>query len=337
MNGRIFDGWNVSACGALLFGLTLLFCVTATGDSSNETVTTENIRIRDPFIVVDKTTSTYYLYAQAGNRKGSHFSGVEVYVGKDLKNWSKPVPVLTLPKEIPAIMVWAPEVHRYKNKWYMFVTLTFKDLVPSKAPFEKNWPPMYKRGTWIFQADSPLGPFEPIQKESYTPADWMALDGTLWQENGKPYMIFCHEWVQTIDGTIDVVELTDNLSGTLDKPKRLFSASSAPGSIPNPQTGKVTDGPFLYQSQKRPVLNMIWSTFLPGKGYCVLVTCSEKGINGPWSTPEPLFTKHGGHGMIFTSLDGRLLLALHQPEIRGKERLQLIELTEGDNGHLLPK
>jgi hypothetical protein len=28
----------------------------------------------------------------------------------------------------------------------------------------------------------------------------MALDGTLWVEDGVPYMIFCHEWIQITDG-----------------------------------------------------------------------------------------------------------------------------------------
>ncbi len=45
---------------------------------------TENIRVRDPFIYADAKTATYYLYAQAANRKGSGFEGVEVYISKNL-------------------------------------------------------------------------------------------------------------------------------------------------------------------------------------------------------------------------------------------------------------
>jgi alanine racemase len=46
---------------------------------------------------------------------------------------------------------------------------------------------MHVRGTHVFQADSPLGPFLPCKPTSYTPADWMALDGTLFVENKKPF------------------------------------------------------------------------------------------------------------------------------------------------------
>ncbi|UKI17739.1 MAG: hypothetical protein L6V80_06255 [Bacteroidales bacterium] len=42
--------------------------------------------------------------------------------------------------------------------------------------------------------------------------DEMALDGTLWVEDGKPYMVYCHEWVQVMDGEMKVVELTRDLS-----------------------------------------------------------------------------------------------------------------------------
>ncbi len=292
----------------------------------------KEIRIRDPFIVADKKSSLYYMYAQAGNRAGSDFSGVEVYVSKDLKKWSVPVPVLKLPKSLGAIMVWAPEVHFYKDAWYLFVTLTFEKKVSTLAPFKENWPPMYKRGTWIFKADSLMGPFKQVADDSLTPADWMALDGTLLIENEKPFMIFCHEWVQLVDGTINAIELTPDLAQTTGASRIILAASSAPGAIRSPKAGKVTDGPFFYKSAKSGSLFMIWSTFIPGKGYCVLATKSNGGLAGPWSASEPLFMKHGGHGMIFNALDGRLLLALHQPENRGSERLALVELIDTGDG-----
>jgi len=41
--------------------------------------------------------------------------------------------------------------------------------------------------------------------------DRMAFDGTLWVEEGQPYMIYCHEWVQVEDGTMELVELAPDL------------------------------------------------------------------------------------------------------------------------------
>ena len=43
--------------------------------------------------------------------------------------------------------------------------------------------------------------------------DEMALDGdALGQRTAKPYMVYCHEWVQVMDGEMKVVELTRDLS-----------------------------------------------------------------------------------------------------------------------------
>lgn len=298
--------------------------------ASEGMVKTEAIRVRDPFIYADAETKTYYLYAQAANRAGSGFQGVEVYASKDLVNWLPPRPVLTLPDDTDVILVWAPEVHEFEEAFYLFVTLTSRRKLPEKKPVESaGWPTMNVRGTHVFRADKPTGPFERLKKGPHTPEDWMALDGTLYVDDGVPYMVFCHEWVQTIDGTMDVVRLTDDLCGTVGDPELLFKASEAPGARRGAKTGKVTDGCFLYRSAKSGKLLMIWSTFLTGKGYSVLVTESESGkVQGPWVKQTPIYEENGGHGMLFRTFDGRLMLALHQPNSRGAERLHLFEVVD---------
>ena len=35
----------------------------------------------------------------------------------------------------------------------------------------------------------------------------MTLDGTLYVENGLPYMVYAHEWIQILDGTMEAVPL----------------------------------------------------------------------------------------------------------------------------------
>lgn len=293
----------------------------------------ENIRIRDPFVITDKENGLYYMYAQAANRAGSGFQGVEVYQSRDLENWSEPKKVLDVSDFENILMVWAPEVHEYEGKYYMFVTLTFRDLVASPAPVEgKNWPPMFRRGTWVFRADSPFGPFVAVKDKSHTPENWMCLDGTLWCEDGKPFMVFCHEWVQIIDGTINVAEMKKDLSDFVPsetEPPVLLVASSVKGGEDRPKVGKVTDGPFFYRSPKSGKLFMIWSTFLREGGYSVIVLESKTGkLAGPWSESKPLFTGHGGHGMIFETLDGKLLLSLHQPNTDKWERFHYFEIVD---------
>ena len=316
----------------------LITLVTASVFGQSATIKTEDIRVRDPFIYADAKSGTYYLYVQAANRAGSDFQGVEVYTSTNLNDWTAPKPVLTLPKDTNIFMVWAPEMHAYNGAYYLFVTMTFRDTLPIEKPVtSKPWPPMHKRGTWVYRADSPAGPFKPLKDTSHTPPDWMALDGTLHVEaDGTPHMVFCHEWVELIDGAMASVELTRDLRDIVGKPTRLFSASAAPGARKGAEEGKVTDGPFLYRSPKSGALFMIWSTFIPGKDYCVLLARSESGrIAGPWTGHAPIYTTDGGHGMIFKTFDGQLRLALHQPNKDTKERLHLFTLRDdGTTLHL---
>ena len=153
-----------------------------------------------PYIFADTVTQNYYMYAQMHNRikdadENKDIRGVEVYVSKDLKNWAFPQPVLILDDNIWARnMVWAPEMHENNGKYYLFVTLTSSEIHGNmtRPMGEENWPPHYKRGTQIFVADSPLGPFKAFENKPHTPENWMALDGTLYVEDDIPYMIFCH-------------------------------------------------------------------------------------------------------------------------------------------------
>ena len=107
----------------------------------------------------------------------------------------------------------------------------------------------------MFHSKSPEGPFEPFGNVPFTPMDQMCLDGTLWVEDGTPWMVYCHEWVETVDGEMMVRPLKKNLSGPAGEPMRLFCASVAPWRASD---AMVTDGPFLYRTKTGKLL-MIWS------------------------------------------------------------------------------
>lgn len=304
--------------------------------ASDMLLKTRDIAIRDPYIYADAKSATYFMYAQSGNRQGSGFVGVEAYASKDLRNWQPPQRVLVLPDDadVGQGMVWAPEMHAYQGQYYLLVTLTHPKPLATKKPVEKaEWPAIQARGTSIFRADSPLGPFKPLKAASHTPEDWMALDGTLFVEGGRPYLVFCHEWVQIINGTVNYVQTRDDLSDVIGTPSLMFKASSAPGALRGRDRGKVTDGCFLYRSPASSRLFMIWSTYVQKSGYSVVLARSESGrIEGPWIQQRVLYPHDGGHGMLFKSLDGRLLMALHQPNRAGRERLHLFEITDDGEG-----
>ncbi len=91
-----------------------------------------------------------------------------------------------------------------------------------------------------------FGPFVPFSNKPHTPSDWSVLDGTLYVEDGVPYMVFCHEWTQIVDGTMELVQLSDNLSETTGKVARLFRASETGWVRTVRNNGYVTDGPFFH-------------------------------------------------------------------------------------------
>lgn len=290
------------------------------------------IRVRDPFILADKNTQTYYLYASIFNRTSEEGQGVEVYTSKDLHNWEAPKTIFKVPEDFWATKwVWAPEVHYYKGKYYLFVTFTSNDTLDNLPPMSSTaeWPPYYKRGIQILVSDSPTGVFEPFENKPHITMDWMTLDGTLWEEDGQPYMIYCHEWVQIKDGSIDLIALKNDLSTTKGKNITLFKASEAPWVKPIADGfGYITDGCFLYKTKSNKLL-MIWSS-AGEDGYAIGTVVSESGsIKGPWKhLPDRLFEKDGGHGMIFKTFEGQLVIALHQPNTSPNERMQLYKLQD---------
>ena len=296
----------------------------------------QDIFIRDPYILPVENEHTYYMYASSTttDANGEKIGGVKVYKSRDLQHWTEAKQVCVIPEDNWSRgVVWAPEVHEYEGRYYLFATINSG--IEWKAP-KKDWVKYTWRATQIFRADSPEGPFVPLSTESSTPSDQMALDGTLWVENGKPYMIYCHEWVELGDGAMNLVELTPDLSARATQPQKLFCASAAPWSTGmETKSGDryyVTDGCFLYRSKTGQLL-MIWSSFCNGQ-YAVGVAESTTGrVKGPWrQQPEPIFNRHGGHAMIFKTFDGKLCLTLHQPNSpAGEERAKIFELEDLGN------
>lgn len=288
-----------------------------------QNLTLQDIHIRDPFILVDN--NTYYMYASSSVGDAG---GVAVYTSKDLKNWTEKTQVMTLPEgNWSRGHVWAPEVHKYKDGYYLFATIN--EMTKWKMSRE-GWPDYIYRGTQIFRSDSPTGPFTATSDMPQTPIDYMALDGTLYVEDNQPYMVFCHEWVQIVDGTVEYVRLDKDLAEAIGSPVRMFNGSAC--CVAEPGESYVTDGCFMYRTRTGKLL-MIWASFGPdGYAECVAESLTGK-ISGPWrQQSEPLFKKDGGHAMIFTDLDGNLRLVLHSPNGGGLERARLFTLEDtGDS------
>ena len=91
----------------------------------------------------------------------------------------------------------------------------------------------------------------------------------------------------------------------------------------------VTDGPFIYKMKNGNLL-MLWSS-QGVEGYAMGMAISENGIKGPWHHVEkPLFSKDGGHGMIF-DFNGKTYVSLHHPNMPFlSERPHFFEIIEED-------
>lgn len=257
---------------------------------------TANILIRDPFVLVHD--GLYYMYG-TGAAVGA---GYGCYVSPDLAHWAGPYNVFTAPADFDGVQnFWAPECHEYRGSFYLFATYYFRSTG--------------HRGVSVFRAEDPLGPFEEITDGHVTPHDRDCIDGTLYVDDaGQPFIVYVEEWTSADDGVgrMAVAPLNDELTRFTGDPAQLFRADD-----PSWKPSKVTDGPFLYKSRTGKLL-MLWSNGSP-EGYCVALAASDS-VTGKWRqqrarlyTADRRHTYDGGHGMLFTDLNGRLTLCIHTP------------------------
>lgn len=296
--------------------MALLLAMPVTAGAETKPLSLSDIRIRDPFILPVPEEGRYYMYGTVESMEPSTHRRFDTYFSKDLKEWFGPMAAFRPDETFWARRnFWAPEVYRYHDRYYMFASF----IADGK-----------RRGTQVLVADRPRGPFRPVSGGPITPRDWECLDGTLFvDDDGDPWMVFCHEWVQTKDGEMRAMRLSDDLTKAEGEPVLLFHASEAPWVVnPGFLDGYITDGPFLYRAKTGELL-MLWSSF--GKsGYALGVARSASGkITGPWKQDaEPLFSADGGHAMLFSTFSGQLMLSLHQPNSYLNERAKFFLARE---------
>ena len=273
----------------------------------------EDLRIRDPFILTDSKAGCYYMYGTIDLKPSrlKTFPIFSVCKTYDLETFENPKIIFDGEKNNfwADRDYWAPEVHRYNGKYYLFGSCKAEGKC---------------RATHIFVCDTPDGEFKPVSEEPITPQNWECLDGTLFIENNIPYIIFSHGWDQVKDGEICAMKLSNDLSCALGEPFLLFKASES-SQISELRTGTgnyVSEGPFLYHEDGK--VKMIWSSFCDGR-YLVLDAESDS-LRGKWTHGGSKFDFDGGHAMIFTSLEGKKMIALHSPNTVDFERAVFYEM-----------
>lgn len=299
------------------------------------TIPLDSMSLSDPYILADEATRMYYMTG----------SGGMMWKSPDLKMWEGPYACLEIDTTSwmgSRPMVWASEFHQYKGKYYCFTTFTNSKIIVDSVPDRYN---VQRRASHILRADKAEGPYRPIKDNIYLPANWSTLDGTLWVEDGTPYMIFCHEWMQIVDGTMDYIKLSQDLSEPVGESVKMFKASDAPWPREMNSIGEVTfgmklggyvtDGPFLFKTGTGR-LGMLWSSWGSTR-YAQSVSYSESGkLSGPWThTQEALNPNNMGHGMMFKTFEGKNIMALHyqslDPNKPGPRKPMLLEVDYSGN------
>jgi len=286
-------------------------------------------RMRDPFVVL--WNDTYYVYGtyiEGTGNANEDAAHIFVYKSKDMKVFENAKSVFHLSDNV----LWAPEVHLYKGKFYLFVSIIRSNGL---------------RGVQIAVSDTPDGLFLPISDEVGTPLSQSCIDGTLYVENGVPYHVYSHDWPDCYNaekdcyvGEICVIQMTDDLKETVGEPFVLFKSDEISTSAGKPSKNRLngknvlrygSDGPFI-KKLKNGTLFLIWSPYPNSEKYVICSAISKNGsIFGKWEhNPNYLFDENGGHGMFFTDRDGMEKLVLHiEPE--PKERIRVLEIEEHDN------
>ena len=298
-------------------------------------IATEDLYIRDPFVLAEN--GTYYLYGTRG------FGQFEVFTSTDLKTWKAHKPCFvggddfwgnaSASVEGAEAAYWAPEVHKYNDAYYMIATFTQSGTTNQQASV-------------ILKADSPLGPFAVWSEGAITPVGHSCLDATLYIENGTPYLIYAHEWQCSCKnysgtGTMDYIQLSADLKTTVGTSSQWFGADELTSfweELFGTRASNVTDGPFVYTDEAGQKY-LLWATSIDtdsGRKYSALATCFDaigSDVNLRKDTVK-LYTEDGGHSMIFTDLNGIETLVLHTPN-SGDTRAKFFNVVLHDGGLVL--
>ena len=290
-----------------------------------ENIPLDSIRLSDPFILPDSASHTYYMTGTGGL----------LWKSPDLKTWSGPWRVAYTDKESwmgDHPMIWAAELHKRNGRYYYFATFTNPDAAFTDADGRR----LDRRACHVLVADRPEGPYREQTDSLFLPGNKLTLDATLWVEDGKPYMVYCHEWVQNNNGTVEYLPLKEDIgAGTVGgTPHIMFRAYDSPWSRENMPEGikpnRVTDGPYLFRTGTGR-LGCVWTSWI-FHDYVQGVAYSDNGrLDGHWTQESDPITPHNyGHSMIFRTFDGRTLMCIHSHKDVNGEFVRVPHLFDVD-------
>ncbi|MBO7319730.1 MAG: family 43 glycosylhydrolase [Clostridia bacterium] len=191
------------------------------------TVAIDTMELRDPFVYFDKRENTYYMTGTGGN----------VWTSKNLRLWEGPYNVLQLDTTMwmgANPVIWAPEIHKFGDRWYIVATAKFKpDAVPAgKMPYiifnTNNDNGDYYRYSFVLESKTEdiFGEYE--FKGIIAPDGLSNLDGTYLQKDGKLYFV-CAAYMKVAYQSIYICEMENPYTLKTDKRgKHIIQKLSSP-------------------------------------------------------------------------------------------------------------
>lgn len=298
--------------------------LTTPDGSEPRVVSIDTMEMSNPFIYFDRKNLTYYMTGDGG----------AVWKSSDLRKWNGPYNMLALDSlewmgAHPQIT--APEIHKYRGKYYYVATFTRPDVVIDNV----NGVDVPRRSCQLLVSDSIEGPYKPIPAETPLLIANQASRGATFitDEYDSGYLIYSHDWIQSSEGTTQIILMTDDLARQIGEPYIMFQASQNPWSAGESSApSSIMDGPWLFDTEKME-LGMLFATEIDGKG-ALGVAYSEKdhGLNGPWHIEEqPLLTGGYGQAMLFNDFDGSLVMVLHKDTVINGQMKRVPQLIEVDS------
>jgi GH43 family beta-xylosidase len=202
--------------------------------------------------------------------------------------------------------LWAPELHRWGNKWYIYFAADAGDNGSHRIYVVENDNDDPIEGTWIFKG------------KISDPSDKWAIDPTTFELNGEHYLLWSG-WIGDSDGEQDLFIAHMSNPWTIDSPRTLISQPTYPwekhGDLPGRHVD-VNEGPEFISHDKKMLIvfsaSGCWTDFYTlgvleaNLDADPLDAKSWTKVNHPFLSTDPSSAAFGpGHNGFFKSPNGQ--------------------------------
>ena len=254
----------------------------------------------DPWVVWWKG---FYYYS---NSSGSNLTLRKTADITDLRHAMKKAVWTPEPGHPWSKELWAPELHRWGNKWYIYFAADAGENISHRIYVVENESDDPTEGTWTFKG------------KVSTPDDHWAIDATTFELRGEHYMVWSG-WKGDKDGEQDLYIAHMSNPWTIDSPRTLVSQPTMPwekhGDLPGRHVN-VNEGPEFIAHGNKMFLTFsasgCWTDFYTlgvleaSMDADPLKSSSWTKINHPFLSTDPgAHAFAPGHNGFFKSPNGK--------------------------------